>query len=69
MDRAHFELLGAYRLADLHREAEASRRAAAVAHRTPVLVLPTLGRLLVRAGTWLQQLDRACPTCPAPAHP
>lgn len=67
MDRAHFELLGPYHLADLQREAEAARRAAA--HQSPVPVLPTLGRLLVRAGTWLQRLDRPCPTCPAPALP
>jgi hypothetical protein len=74
MERLHVELITPYHQADLHREAAAARRLAAVPRRsfaptllfTPLLV--GLGRLLIDAGSWLQRLDRACPNCPSPSH-
>lgn len=69
MDRLSAELLTPYRLDDLYRDADRERlRASLVArpHRRPLL-LPIAGRLLIRAGRWLECAGQPCPAAaPAP---
>jgi len=61
MDRLSAELLAPYRLADYYREADAARLTALTATRSRRALLPALGRLLVRAGHWLECVNAPCP--------
>lgn len=65
MDRLSAELLAPFRLDDLYREAAEARLAATAVPRPRTALLPVAGRLLVRAGRWLECVNQPC-AAPAP---
>lgn len=61
MNRLSLELLAPYRLDDLYREAERARLTAITVARPRRPLITAAGRLLIRAGRWLECFDQPCP--------